>query len=171
MEPFLTEPDALGEVKFLVRRGNIIEDTFRKLQRTNPEELINVVRVSFLGEPAIDEGGPRREFFTAFFEAIQSSAILEGPPGQQILSHNIKCLTKQQYKYLGYVIALSIMNGGPGPHLFHRAIAEKIAFGQVKSEVSIADVGDYELRVHLLKVKQLTYSDLKYNYSLPKEAG
>lgn len=103
-------------------------------------------------ELTIDKGCPHHEIFTAFFEAIQSSLILEGPPGQQIISHNINYLTKQQYKYLGYVIALSLMNGRPGPRLFDRAIAEKIAFGHVKSEVSIADV-EY-LRVQLLKVKE-----------------
>ena len=156
MEPFVTEPYALEEVKFLVRRKHIVEDTFRKLERTDPEELIHLPRVTFLGEPAIDEGGPRCEFFTAFFEAIQSSSLLEGLPGEQIISHHIESLTKEHYKFLGYMIVLSFMNGGPGPYLFHKAIAEKIVFNKQKCALSIGDVGDYELREHLFKVETLS---------------
>ena len=140
------------DLRFLVRRGHIIEDTFRKLQRVRSGELINDLRVTFVGEPAIDEGGPRREFFTLFFAAIRSTSLLEGPSGQQIVSRNIENLNKQRYKFLGYVIVLSLMNGGPGPFLFHKAVAEKIVFSQHRSELSVDDIGDYELREHLLKV-------------------
>ena len=91
-------------------------------------------------------------FLRLFFDAIRNTSLLEGPPGQQIISHHIENLNKQYYKYLGYVIVLSFMNGGPGPHLFHKAIAERIVFSETKTELSIGDIGHYELRDHLVKV-------------------
>ena len=44
-----------------MRRGHILDDTVVAL-RSNFDEKKHI-RVSFLGEPAVDEGGPRREFF------------------------------------------------------------------------------------------------------------
>lgn len=73
-------------------------------------------------------------------------------PGQQIISHNIENLTKHYYKYLGYVIVLSFINGGPSPYNFHKAIAERIVFDKVDTNLSVGDVGDYEFREHLIKV-------------------
>ena len=47
------------------------------------------IRVRFLGEAAIDEGGPRREYFMLLMNAIaNSSSILDGPPNRRVIRHN-----------------------------------------------------------------------------------
>ena len=139
------------DLRFLVRRGHIIEDTFRKLQRVRPGELLNDVRVTFVGEPAIDEGGPRREFFTLFFAAIRSTSLLEGPSGQQIVSRNIDNLNKQRYKFLGcHTVVADEWRTRSVP--ISQGHCGEIVFAQHRSELSVDDIGDYELREHLLKV-------------------
>ena len=47
------------------------------------------IRVRFVGEPAVDEDGPRREFFMLLMNAIANGgSILQGPPERRLLRHN-----------------------------------------------------------------------------------
>ena len=43
-----------------VRRQYIWEDTLLKLSRLQPGELSKSIKVQFIGEPAVDQGGPSR---------------------------------------------------------------------------------------------------------------
>ena len=62
LRPFDAEDKVL---RFTVRRSHILQDTMRKLGKVkNVAAMEWPVQVSFVGEPAVDEGGPRREFFT-----------------------------------------------------------------------------------------------------------
>ena len=53
--------DDFNAHRITVRRGNIMDDTIASLRVGFDEK--KHVRVRFIGEPAVDEGGPRREFF------------------------------------------------------------------------------------------------------------
>ena len=47
------------------------------------------LRIKFIGEPAMDEGGPRREYFMLLMGDIANNgAILDGPPDRRVLRHN-----------------------------------------------------------------------------------
>ena len=46
-----------------VRRDNIIQDTLNQLTQAPPTELKKEMKVKFVGEDGIDEGGVRKEFF------------------------------------------------------------------------------------------------------------
>ena len=54
-----------------VRRNHIWSDTFRAVKKAsfNP---INPLHVTFIGEPAVDEGGPHREFFSLVLAKISN---------------------------------------------------------------------------------------------------
>ena len=83
---FLYEDD-FNVHRITVRRGHILDDTLVAL-RSNFDEKKHI-RVRFLGEPAVDEGGPRREFFMLLMGAIaNSSSLLDGPPNRRVLRHN-----------------------------------------------------------------------------------
>ena len=83
---FLYEDD-FNVHRITVRRGHILDDTVVAL-RSNFDEKKHI-RVRFLGEPAVDEGGPRREFFMLLMGAIaNSSSLLDGPPNRRVLRHN-----------------------------------------------------------------------------------
>ena len=42
-----------------------------------------------MGEHAVDQGGPRREYFMLMVGAIANSgSLLDGPPDRRILRHN-----------------------------------------------------------------------------------
>ena len=47
------------------------------------------LKVTFLGEPAVDEGGPKREFFMLLMgEIANNGSLLDGSPNNKILRHN-----------------------------------------------------------------------------------
>ena len=70
-----------------MRRSHIFEDALAAVRHSFDEKLH--IRVRFLGEPGIDDGGPRREFFMLLLGAIaNNSSLLYGPPNRRVLRHN-----------------------------------------------------------------------------------
>jgi hypothetical protein len=53
-----------------VRRSHLVEDSLGALASATPLGLLKPLRVVFEGEPAIDEGGVRKEFFQLLVEAL-----------------------------------------------------------------------------------------------------
>lgn len=79
--------DSHNAHRITVRRGHILDDAISSLRPGFDEQ--KHVRVRFLGEPAVDEGGPRREFFMLLMGAIGNScSLLDGPPNRRVLRHN-----------------------------------------------------------------------------------
>ena len=62
---------SLGTVKLSIRRRKIRLDTAEKLKRAfkNGSKLFSV---HFIGEEAVDAGGPLREFFSVLFDDIKN---------------------------------------------------------------------------------------------------
>lgn len=52
----------------------------------------------------------------------------------------------------GRMIAVSIVNGGPGPQCFSKAVADYICFGMSKVRATIADVPDGIVQQQLRRV-------------------
>ena len=99
--------------RITVRRSNIWEDTHRALKHTFDEK--KHVRITFLGESAVDGGGPRREFFMLLMNAIkENNSLLDGPSVSRVLRHNTAALQEELYLCMGKMIALSVVHGGPG---------------------------------------------------------
>ena len=100
-------PNVLDAHRITVRCGSIFDDTLFALKGGIDDN--KHVRVRFLGkpitpsklfllkgsigEPAIDQGGPKREFFMILMNAISNnSSLLEGPPNSRVLRHNTTAL-------------------------------------------------------------------------------
>ena len=145
---------SLGEknLRFMVRRNCVWQDTIRKLKRTNQEELAYQIRVDFAGESAVDAGGPRREYFSLLVGSAAKANLLCGITRNFTFSHNIAKLENKEYYYLGLIIALSLLQGGSGPLCFCKPVAEYIAYGEIISEVDVNDTPDYEIRDKLKQV-------------------
>lgn len=83
--------DEFNTYRITVRRRHIFEDTLVALCSGFDEK--KHLRVSFLGEPAVDGGGPRREFFMLLMGSIaNNSSLLDGPPDRRVLRHNTTAL-------------------------------------------------------------------------------
>ena len=112
------------------------------------------IRVTLISEAAVDEGGPRREFFRLVLaELAQNNALFDGGEQRRIARHNIMELQGNSYLIAGRVIALSLMYGGPAPQFFASPVAEYLLDGTVHS-VCIEDVPDQSIQRSLFQVLQ-----------------
>ena len=72
--------------RLTIRRAHIFDDAVMALSTIDEKQQ---VRIRFLGESAVDDGGPRREFFMLLMGAIANNgSILDGPPNRRLLRHN-----------------------------------------------------------------------------------
>ena len=55
-------------VKFAIRRNNVVDDVMRKMNMFFKNSVIKPITVEFVGEEAIDDGGPLRELYTIFYD-------------------------------------------------------------------------------------------------------
>ena len=104
-----------------VRRQHVWKDTLFKLERTEPNELKNSLKVQFIGEPAVDQGGPSREFFTIINQHAQLSLMSE-----EMFRHIVSALQRNEFYYFGCITALGLMQGSSGPKCFSKSVVDYI---------------------------------------------
>ena len=137
-----------------VRRNHIWNDALRSLAKASFNPLMPV-RVTFIGEPAIDEGGPRREFFTlALAKMAEDMSIFHGPDSSRSFVHNVHGVRKRVFYMAGMFVALSLANGGPGLECLSETIYSYLCFGLREGKIipKIDDIPDVDVKEHMLKV-------------------
>ena len=95
-----------------IRRKNLIEDALNELSKTGVK-LQNPIKVKFLGEQGVDEGGVRKEFFLLFIRQIFD-------PNYGMFNYNEKTRLywfnhytfepKIKYELIGIIFGLAIYN-------------------------------------------------------------
>ena len=143
LEALLTSHRAsiLSEDRFrmVVRRKFIFEDTLHNLR--NGLDLSKRLRVTFVGEPAIDDGGPMRKYLRLLLGAvISNNSLFCGDINSRYLQHNVVELNKKTYFHVGQIISMSLIHDGPVPSFFPQPIADYILHGLEKVKVGITDV-------------------------------
>ena len=111
------------------------------------------VRVTFLGEPAVDDGGPRREFFMLLMEALNSQEfLLSGNRTRRVLKHNTLAFDRGVYHTIGKMIALSIIHGGPAPTFFADPVIDYLLGEKRQFKAKCQDIPDLEIQGKVTKV-------------------
>jgi len=124
--------------RITVRRNEIWKDAIQSFKRSFNES--KHLRFTFLGEPAVDDGGPKREFFMLFMNSLNSQeSLFEGPLDKRVLRHNTSSLDKHVYMIVGKIIALSVIHGGPGPVFLAESVVNYIFRGGNPFNVHIED--------------------------------
>lgn len=137
--------------RIIVRRKKLFEDALHHFQHYFDET--KYVRITYQNDPAIDNGGPKREFFYLLLREIASkNSIFCGPDDSRCVAHNMVELDKKTYYHVGKMMALSIIYGGPAPKFFAPSVANYIAFGD-KSTPSYLDIPDASIKEKLVKVR------------------
>ena len=139
--------DKFDRVRVIVRRSNILQYSLHTLK--NGLDVTKYLRVTFVNEPAVDEGGPLREFFRLLLNAIANdNTLLCGPDFSPTPNHHVGELEKITFYYVGVNIVLSLNHGGPAPHLFSPAVADYVVvYGVQKIHAPTADVPSYLFRL------------------------
>jgi hypothetical protein len=111
--------------------------------------------VEFVGESAIDDGGPRREYFRWVMKEVQqSNALFQGQENQRVPRHNLQLLSSQQFAYVGRFFALSILQGGPTPAFLAPSVARYLLSGLKELKPSPDEIADGDIREKVQKISE-----------------
>ena len=103
------------------------------------------IRITFEKQPAVDTGGPRRQFYSMVFSALEDSQqykLFEGPPGRLIPVYSASQVFSGLMKILGKMLAHSIVQCGVGMPVFSPVLYWYIITGDVSRSLSYANPED-----------------------------
>nr|XP_055049529.1 G2/M phase-specific E3 ubiquitin-protein ligase-like isoform X1 [Misgurnus anguillicaudatus] len=140
-----------------VVRTDIVESAFRAFKRKqfNPKMRLDVVFVDTcgLGEGAVDNGGPTREFLTLVLRDLLNSHFFVGPASVKNLGLDSIGLSRGTYRIVGMILSVCLVHGGLGPPVFsNRLLCQLI--GEPSPPVDIMEVDDADLRQQLQKIQE-----------------
>ncbi|XP_043101942.1 uncharacterized protein LOC122349884 [Puntigrus tetrazona] len=105
---------ASEHVSVMVSRNKVVQNAKELVSNSN-FPWTQIPLVTFVGEEALDCGGPRREFFRILMKEVQSSlGVFEGQPGHLFFTYDQMALEEHKYELAGKLIAWSVAHGGPG---------------------------------------------------------
>lgn len=112
-----------------------------------------MIRVQFVGEPAVDQGGPCNEFFCLLQREVCGSKMFIGNQTSKLFNHNLLALEQRNYFMCGQLCSFAIMQGSPEPFL-SPTLADYIVVGELnRAQPRIDDVFDKEVRDKLKELK------------------
>lgn len=154
----LIRPTSGGAPRRLtVARDSIFEDSIAFFKERS-FDFSKAIKITFEGEPAIDGGGPLREFFTILMRTLLSSTsirLFEGRGSCFLPIHNTDALRSNLFKIAGRMVTSSIIHGGPGLPIFSHAVYLYFQHGnadEISQHISKDDVIDAEIIDTLTKV-------------------
>ena len=90
--------------RIVIRRKHVFEDALHRYK--SGLDFKKYLKVTFVGEPAADEGGPPREFFNLLISSIsRNTNLFCGDEGNRTPQVNAVELSKQTYSRVGEMIA------------------------------------------------------------------
>lgn len=105
--------------RITISRSEILSDSIGFFKK-RIFDFQSPIRVTFEGEPAVDSGGPKREYFTLLLHALLSPSspvrLFEGRNNFLLPMHNVDAIRAGLFKVVGRMTTSSILNGGPGFH-------------------------------------------------------
>ena len=116
-------------------------------------DLKKKLKVTFIGEAGVDDGGPCREYLRLVIAAMaEQNHLLDGPIDRRVLRHNVLAVERGYYFIMGCIIVLSLTQGGPAPSFFAPSVVDYLVGGSGNVRPCIDDVPDYEVQEKLRKV-------------------
>lgn len=155
LEELLTTitPDTHIPQRITISRDLLLSDSVRFFKRRE-FDYKSAVRVVFEGEPAVDGGGPKREYFTLLLQSLLSPSapirLFEGRESFIMPMHNMDAIRAGMFKVAGRMITTSVTNGGPGfpvlsPVLYKYLVTPTGDIDKILSEITKDDVVDWNI--------------------------
>lgn len=111
------------------------------------------LRVTFIGEPAVDTGSPMREYlWLAMGEVLSNNTLFHGSATARVPTHNMAHLSKKTYLYVGQMFTIFLVHGGPAPSCLANPVADYFLYGIERVKATISDVSDVGVQMKLWKV-------------------
>ena len=135
-----------------VLRSDVFNNAIHAFGRTT-FDTTKYLKVRFNGEAAIDQGGPRREFFRLFLSEMgQRSGMFRGWPDNLSPMSNSQAVANKKFYICGKVIASMIIQGGEAPNCFSKPIVDFIIYDDLYYSGNLQDIQDKEIQEKLTKV-------------------
>ena len=136
-----------------VRRSHLLHDAFRAFSKPT-FNCSKMLKVTFIGEESVDDGGPRREFFQVHMrECFNKSGLFVGWPSNTVPVHNVEAIANNKFYIVGKMLSTCIIQGGQPPVCFSQGIADYLVYDEIRSKPCLEDIDDYAVRQKLLKVR------------------
>ena len=151
-------PKRIIPKRISVNRETLLNDSITAFKSAN-FDYDQPFRITFENEPAIDGGGPMREYFSLLLRALVSSCshvrLFEGREHSLLPMHNTDALRAGLLKVAGCMIACSIINGSDGFPCLASSVFSYLVTQTVEDAVEGAvpdDIPDAEVKQALEKV-------------------
>ncbi|CAL8378806.1 unnamed protein product [Boreogadus saida] len=136
-----------------VTREDIVERGLKQWQRQKRSSPQNTLRVTFLGEPGIDNGALKKEFLTEMVAGIERR-FFEGGTTGKTPKYSITDVGSHNFKTIGEIFAVSIVQGGPPPNFFMPWCYDFISTGELDyGAVTEDDVADLDLKKQIQQIR------------------
>ena len=106
-----------------IRRSRLFSNALRQFSRGS-SDVSKMLQVRFVGEEAVDEGGPHREFFHLLMTEIFKLSLFSGFPSHVIPRHNMQAVADNTFYYVGNMISTCIVQSGEVPSCFLKACTD-----------------------------------------------
>ena len=155
------QPTPGARKRLFINRSSVFEDSVAYFKQRE-FDFSTPIKITFEGEPAVDGGGPVREFFTILMRELLSTSLtvrlFEGKDHCFIPIHNTDALRSNLFKVAGKMVTASVCHGGPGLPIFPKAVYSYFKDpnpDNVADEISKEDVVDMEVIEAVNKVKPM----------------
>lgn len=138
---------------FIIMRRKVLESSFMAMRRNTFKPMANLY-IKFSGEMGEDYGGPRREYFRLVMRELQQSCLFDGDVGNKLFSHNLEALEANKYFMAGQILAMSLLQEGPGLHCLNMDLF-KLMTGKVPDHFDVNGLADSDAREILNELKNL----------------
>lgn len=163
LKPLLAKLKSRPSIRLEVDPSDLVSDAvaFYKGPRFQPNQPL---RITYIGQPAIDSGGVKRQFYTDLFLQLISQnqfRLFQGPANRLLFHYDQTALSCGLFRMLGQMIAHSICQGCGGfpylaPSMYYYLATGDIS--QASAYASIADICNEEELGYVEKVNITVFS-------------
>lgn len=133
------------ELTFFVQRSRVWKNVLEELKTI--ELSTCKMSVEFIGESAVDTGGPTRELFSLVYQQVMDGKLTRGSAPNLTFMHDQGALLAGEYKALEQLIALALLNEASGPHFFSPTVAQHILGSNTDPTSMVDEILDDQVEV------------------------
>eukprot|EP00794_Sanderia_malayensis_P013170 gene13169-14520_t len=148
-------------VRLNIRRKYLWQD-FKDIRSRGKIAPGDNIKIVFIGEPAIDDGGPKREFFADMMEIMKRKLFCNGKPVISTMA-----ISNEEFIMAGQLMAMSIVQGGPAPSFMHMSLYHYMA--NLPLEIESNDENEPKYTEIALKISDATNEEQLHNIILTEE--
>ena len=131
-----------------IQRSVFAKQVWEVIQDMDEDDFTKKLKVTFVGEEGVDEGGPTRKFFTLFFS---DTAMVESG----MFKRDQNMIDEKKIELYGKMTAYAVLHGHPGPRNLNMVIGNYIIFGNepdASTKIDLDNLNDASRKTAIMDV-------------------